>query len=127
MCVCSTPALPLMAQPQKRKQDWGKTGLPISDEVGKGEKGSSAEEVEGVEDLREQGRRKVRGRQRWYRVASSQIDRTRHFHLQRASVVRFEDEPALNEDEEDEEDEEEEAQMRLVRDSQPRTNTCVHF
>jgi hypothetical protein len=40
-------------------------------------------------------------------------------------VVRFEDEPALNEDEEDEEDEEEEAQMRLVRDSQPRTNTCA--
>lgn len=40
-------------------------------------------------------------------------------------MVRFEDEPVLNEDEEDEEDEEEEAQMRLVRDSQPRTTTCA--
>lgn len=40
-------------------------------------------------------------------------------------MVRFEDEPALNEDEEDEEDEEEEAEMRLVRDSQPRTDTSA--
>lgn len=74
-CVfCSTPALPLTAQPQKRKQDWGTTGLFTSDGIKKEEGGSDGEEEEGLEDLREQGRRKVRGRQRWCQVASNQSD-----------------------------------------------------